>query len=103
MIGKDFFAILIVGTAVINGMLNPMLAIVVAFAPVWYPYVMPFQPDIAFYIASLIVSGLTLLISGVPAALYERIRGLKETDDIALLIWLAGAIVLSLPALNALA
>ncbi|MBL8672623.1 MAG: hypothetical protein JNK11_18340 [Alphaproteobacteria bacterium] len=98
--GKDFFAILIVGTAVINGILNPMLAVVVAFAPVWYPYVMPFQADIAFYIASLIVSGLTILISGVPAALYERMRGLKETDDISMMIWLGCAILLSLPALN---
>ena len=40
---------------------------------------------------------MTLLIAGIPAALYERIRGLKTSTPVSLGIWLVAAVLLSLP------
>jgi hypothetical protein len=48
--------------------------------------------------SSVLLSTATLLVSGVPAALYER---LVEPESMASTwIWLAGVSALTLPALN---
>ena len=46
---------------------------------------------------------MTLLISGVPAALYERIRGNGETSPVSLYIWLVASIAFTAHALLAAA
>ena len=51
--------------------------------------------------ASLIVAFGTIFLAGVPAALYERVTGLQESDQISMMIWLAGTLFLTLPALSA--
>lgn len=38
---------------------------------------------------------LTLMLAGVPAALYERIRGLRSSDAVSLAIWLAMTLLLT--------
>jgi hypothetical protein len=44
----------------------------------------------------------TVIVAGIPAALYERYRGLKEDSDVvSLWIWLAGTALLALPAMGA--
>jgi hypothetical protein len=46
---------------------------------------------------------MTLLIAGIPAAVYERIRGLKTSTPVSLGMWLAATILLTLPTImNAL-
>ena len=52
------------------------------------------------HVASLIVAFGTIFIAGVPAAIYERVSGLRESDQMSLMIWLAGTLFLSLPALR---
>jgi hypothetical protein len=50
------------------------------------------------YMASaLILSTLTLMVAGVPAALYERLAGVTK-PAITGAIWLAGVVLLTLPA-----
>ncbi|MFM9973970.1 MAG: hypothetical protein ACKVON_05265 [Beijerinckiaceae bacterium] len=56
-----------------------------------------------FYFASLTISVFTVLLAGVPAALYERSKGLKDSDTTSLTIWLLSAIVLALPAITKMA
>lgn len=53
---------------------------------------------VIFYLASLVLSVATIMVAGVPAALYERRRSLRETDARSLQIWLASAFVISMPA-----
>jgi hypothetical protein len=53
---------------------------------------------VIFYVASLVLSVATIIVAGVPAALYERRRALRDTDVRALQIWLASAFVITLPA-----
>src|SRR5262245_35013137 len=51
------------------------------------------------HVAPFAIAILTLLIAGVPAAIYERIRGLRTSTPVSVGIWLAGAILLTLPAI----
>lgn len=60
-------------------------------------------PLVLFYLTSIFISLMTLLIAGVPAALYERFRGLRESTTASLGIWLASTLVLALPSLLSMA
>lgn len=59
-------------------------------------------PLVLFYLTSIFISVMTLLIAGVPAALYERFRGLKESNTASLGIWLVCTLLLVLPTLLSL-
>jgi hypothetical protein len=50
--------------------------------------------------ASLMVSTATVILGGIPAALYERITGASESNTVSLWIWLAGTAILALPAVG---
>jgi hypothetical protein len=56
------------------------------------------RPDVLAYLTSLFMGLLTLLLAGIPAAIYERIRGLKESTPVSLIIWLIAAALLALTA-----
>ncbi len=51
-----------------------------------------------FYMASLILSVSTVIVAGVPAALFERATGRKRSDPASLLIWLGCCFLISIPA-----
>ena len=40
---------------------------------------------------------MTLMLAGIPAALYERLRGLRTSSIVSLCIWLIATIALTLP------
>jgi hypothetical protein len=88
----------VVAVALYNGLFSPFTFIVLQWAPAWLPGFVPFSVPVALYGASLIVATTTLLLSGVPAALFERWRGLQAGSGASCLIWLIGAILLTLPA-----
>src|SRR3954463_15213189 len=51
--------------------------------------------------ASLMVSTATIILGGIPAALYERYVGAKDdSTDMSMWIWLAGTALLTLPAIG---
>jgi hypothetical protein len=51
--------------------------------------------------ASLMVSTATIILGGIPAALYERIVGASEdSTEASLWIWLAATALLTLPAIG---
>jgi hypothetical protein len=56
-----------------------------------------YSPQLYLILTSVFISLMTLLIAGIPAALYERIRGLKTSTPVSLGIWLVTALLLSLP------
>jgi hypothetical protein len=60
-------------------------------------------PLVSLYITSFFISAMTLLIAGVPAALYERFRGGSETSPTSLYIWLVATILFTAHALLAAA
>jgi hypothetical protein len=97
---RDGIFIGIAGASVLNGMhfsayFDPAFILVKQFAPGFFIT----SPLLIFYFTSLLLSAATLAIAGVPAALYERQRGLKESTPTSLWIWLGGIILLTLPTL----
>jgi len=51
--------------------------------------------------ASLMVSTATVILGGVPAALYERFVGVKDdSSETSMWIWLAGTGILTIPAVG---
>jgi uncharacterized membrane protein (DUF485 family) len=51
------------------------------------------------YFASLMLSTATIILAGIPAAIYERMVGVKDdSTDTSMWIWLAGTAILAIPA-----
>ncbi|MEX2641874.1 MAG: hypothetical protein WD270_00365 [Acetobacterales bacterium] len=93
----------VVLVAVVNGLFSPLLIVVAKLAPLWFPAFLPPSPAVLLYLSSLLLSAVTLLLAGVPAAVYERLSGTRATDGVSATIWLAGVIVLTVPALRFIA
>lgn len=96
---RNFFLVGIAFFGMINGIFNQLWLI---FALL---YVQPLAGPLLFgslsltlMFASLMVSTATIILGGVPAAVYERITGASESNDASLWIWLAGTAILALPA-----
>lgn len=60
-------------------------------------------PLVSLYLTSFFISVMTLLIGGIPAALYERLKGESETTAASLYIWFGATLLLSIPVLLAAA
>ncbi len=58
-------------------------------------------PLVFFYLTSLFISVMTLLIAGIPAAIYERVRGHGESTPVSMGIWFVCTALLSFPAARA--
>lgn len=99
---RDELIFAIVGLGILNGLFSPFLLVIVTFAPTWYPLILPPSSSLLFYFASMLCSTLTILLGGVPAALYERIRGEKGSTRTSLTIWAVCTGVLTLPILTRL-
>ncbi len=56
-----------------------------------------YSPELYLNATSVFMSLMTLLLAGIPAALYERTRGLKMSTPTSLGIWFVAAVVLALP------
>jgi hypothetical protein len=84
--------------AVFNGSLwSPMfdsVAYVLYLATRGYPMMTAAR---AAQAASVVIAVMTLLIAGIPAAIYERIRGLHSSTGVSIGIWLAVTVLLTLP------
>lgn len=92
-----FVAVLAV--TLLNGFVSPVLPLVFIWSPVWMPEFAPRTPEAILYGTSLLVSLATLILSGVPAALFERITGRQGSDAASMLVWLAAALLITAPGL----
>lgn len=92
--------LVLLGLAVVNGMFSPILLPQSAGAVLLLaPGLLISNPRLAVFLAYLLGAAVTIMLAGVPAALYERLTGLEETTPAAKGIWIGGAAILSLPAL----
>ena len=55
--------------------------------------------DMLYHLTSLLIMVLTLMIGGIPAAIYERVRGLPGSTPGSVGIWLLTTLALTLPTL----
>ena len=100
MLDRQTLLILVVGICVVNGIFSPLIQITWRIAAVLMPELFPRTQEWALFWGSVLLSSMTLLFSGVPAALYERFARPGPEETASMWIWLAGAAVLSLPAVQ---
>lgn len=91
--------IAILGITLLNGFVSPIVPLVFVMAPVWLPEFVPPTRIVLLYGTSLIVSVTTLMLSAVPAGIFERLTGREETDQTSMFVWLGAAILLTMPGL----
>ena len=89
---------LIVGICIVNGIFSPYLNLAIPVTAVLMPEIFPRTIEWVLFWSSVLLSSATLLFSGVPAALYERLVECDPNAAASTWIWLAGAAALCLPA-----
>ena len=96
---RNFYFIGIAFFGMINGMFNQLVADVrIAVRPAARRPLLFGSLSLTLMFASLMVSTATIILGGIPAAIYERVTGATESNDASLWIWLAGTALLALPA-----
>jgi hypothetical protein len=94
-----------IGIAIVNGLDFSPVFDAVSFYLYTFARESPiYDGELFFYFTSMAITLMTLLLAGIPAALYERVRGLQQSTPGSLTIWLLATALLTLPAvLRALA
>jgi hypothetical protein len=90
--------LLVIGLCIVNGIFSPYLNLAIPVTVVLLPEIFPRTVQWVLFWSSVLLSTTTLLVSGVPAALYERLVERDPDAAASTWIWLAGAATLSLPA-----
>ncbi len=85
---------------VINGLFNQLWVLfALIHVQILSPALLFGSVGLTLMFSSLMVSTATIILGGIPAALYERFAGSGEdSTDVSLWIWLAGCGLLTLPA-----
>ena len=92
--------LLLLGICIVNGIFSPYLKIAVPITAALMPELFPRTLEWVLFWSSIMLSSATLLFSGVPAALYERLAQGESESAAPIWIWLAGAALLTLPAVK---
>jgi hypothetical protein len=92
--------LIVVALSIVNGIFSPFLKIAIAVSAVLLPELFPRTVEWVLFWGSVLLASVTLLFSGVPAALYERLIERDANGTASMWIWLAGAAILSLPAVH---
>jgi len=93
----------VLALSTLNGIFGAeWLSVAIFFSPLWLPPWLPVAdtPGLLFYAASLIVATTTLLLSGVPGAVAERMFPSLRGTPTPVWIWVATATLLSWPGIR---
>lgn len=99
MLDRQTLFIIVVAVSMLNGIFSPFLKIALPISAALMPELFPRTIQWFLLWASVLLSSFTLLVSGIPAALYERLVERDPSATASLWIWLGAAAVLCLPAL----
>jgi len=99
---RNLYYIAIAFFGMINGLFNQTwLLFALIHAQILSPALLFGSVGLTLMFASLMVSTATIIVGGIPAAIYERVTGAKDdSTEASLWIWLAGTAVLTLPAMG---
>lgn len=99
---KNFYYIGIAFFGMINGLFNQIaLLFALLHVQILAPTLLFGSTPLTLLFSSLMVSTATIIIGGIPAAIYEHFIGAKDDSTVASLwIWLAGTALLTLPAIG---
>jgi hypothetical protein len=93
---RQTLMIVILVLCMVNGIFSPYLKIALPVAIALMPELFPRTIEWVLFWSSILLASATLLFTGVPAALYERL--VDSESAASMWIWLAGAALLTLPA-----
>jgi hypothetical protein len=99
---RQYYYIGIAFFGMINGLFNqvPVLFAII-HAQILAPALLFGSTSMTLMLASLMVSTATVIIGGIPAAIYERLTGAEsDSSEASLWIWLAGTGLLTVPAIG---
>jgi hypothetical protein len=97
LLKRDGMLIGIAGASLVNGMhFSPMFDPAYLLLRFFAPGFLISSPLLMFYFTSLLLSAATLVITGIPAALFERMTGRRESDTTSLAIWLVAGVALAI-------
>jgi hypothetical protein len=99
---RNYYFVGIAFFGMINGLFNQALVpFAYLFAKVLAPALLFGSESLTLMFSSLMVSTATLILGGIPAAIYERYIGAKDdSTEVSLWMWLAGTALLTLPAIG---
>ena len=98
MLDRQTLLLMIVGLCIVNGVFSPYMNIAIPISAALLPELFPRTAEWVLFWGSILLASATLLFSGVPAALYERLVDRGAESTVSMWIWLAGAALLSAPA-----
>ena len=98
---RNLYYIGIAFFGMINGIFNPLMPLAYVFSKVLMYVPLFGSESLIFYFGALMLSTATIILGGIPAAIYERIQGVKDdSTEGSLWIWLAGTALLTMPAMG---
>jgi hypothetical protein len=98
---RNFYYVGIAFFGMINGMFNPLMVIAYIWSKVLVSYLLFDVEPLIFVFAALMLSTGTIILGGIPAAIYERFAGVKDDSTVtSLWIWLAGTGILTIPSIG---
>jgi hypothetical protein len=99
---RNFYFIGIAFFGMINGLFNQdALVFTLVHMQILAPALLFGSVSLTLMFSSLMVSTGTIILGGIPAAIYERVVGAKDdSTEVSLWVWLAGTAILTLPAMG---
>lgn len=99
---RKYYYIGIAFFGMVNGLFNQLwLLFALIHVQVLAPTLLFGNVSLTLLFSSLMVSTATIIVGGIPAALYERVRGVRgDSSESSLWVWLAGTAILTVPAIG---
>ena len=99
---RNFYYIGIAFFGMINGLFNQVFLIfALLHVQILSPALLFGSTSLTLMFASLMVSTATIILGGIPAAIYEHVVGAEDdSTEVSLWIWLAGSGILTIPAIG---
>jgi hypothetical protein len=99
---RNFYFIAIAFFGMINGLFNQTwLLFALLHVQILAPALLFGSVSLTLMFSSLMVSTATIILGGIPAALYEHLVAAKDdSTEVSLWIWLAGTGILTIPAVG---
>jgi hypothetical protein len=99
---RQFYYIAIAFFGMVNGLFNQTWVVfTLVHVQILAPALLFGSVSLTLLFTSLMVSTATIILGGIPAAIYERVIGAKDdSTEASLWIWLAGTALLTLPAIG---
>jgi hypothetical protein len=99
---RNYYYVAIAFFGMINGLFNQTwLLFALIHVQILAPALLFGSVPLTLMFSSLMVSTATIIVAGIPAAIYEHVvRSKDDSTEASLWIWLAGTALLALPAIG---